>query len=156
MKLHKILLAACAVCFLSGFRSNAQSSDDQAVMVPIHNFFTGLAHKDKEAMMRPLLPEGFVTGWRNGEARYLKFSEIADFLDAKPQKIEEPLGEPLIRTDETVAMVWVPYSFLVDGKIDHCGTDVFNLLKLHGTWFIAGIADNARTECSDWAHRGKK
>jgi hypothetical protein len=29
-------------------------------------------------------------------------------------------------------MVWVPFEFLVDGKVDHCGTYLFNLVRKDG------------------------
>jgi len=37
--------------------------------------------------------------------------------------------------------------FLVDGKVDHCGTDLFNLVRADGKWLIASVADTGRKEC---------
>ena len=33
----------------------------------------------------------------------------------------------LVRIDHDLAVVWAPFEFLVDGRVDHCGTDLFNL-----------------------------
>ena len=38
-------------------------------------------------------------------------------------------------------------SFLVDGKVDHCGTDLFNLVRANGKWLIASVADTGRKDC---------
>ncbi len=34
------------------------------------------------------------------------------------------------------------------GKVDHCGTDLFNLLRVDCKWLIAGVADTGITTCS--------
>ncbi len=44
-------------------------------------------------------------------------------------------------------MVWAPFEFLVDGKVDHCGTDLFNLVRSDGKWPIASVADTGRRDC---------
>jgi hypothetical protein len=36
----------------------------------------------------------------------------------------------------------------VNGKLDHCGTDLFNLVRQEGKWLIAAIADTGREVCS--------
>ncbi len=53
----------------------------------------------------------------------------------------------LVRIDHDLAVVWAPFEFLVDGRVDHCGTDLFNLVRLDGKWFIASIADTGRDNC---------
>jgi hypothetical protein len=35
----------------------------------------------------------------------------------------------------------------VDGKVDHCGTDLFNLVRTDGKWLIASVADTGRKDC---------
>jgi hypothetical protein len=41
-------------------------------------------------------------------------------------------------------MVWARYEFLIDGKVDHWGTDLINLIRRDGRWMIAGLADNSK------------
>jgi hypothetical protein len=53
-----------------------------------------------------------------------------------------------VRVDHDLAVVWAPFDFLVDGKVDHCGTDLFNLVRTEGKWLIASIADTGRKDCS--------
>jgi hypothetical protein len=36
----------------------------------------------------------------------------------------------------------------VDGKIDHCGRDIANLIHVDGRWIIAAIEDNGRKDCA--------
>jgi hypothetical protein len=56
------------------------------------------------------------------------------------------IHDPIIHVDDDLAVVWTPYTWTVDGRPDHCGSEVWNLLKLNGRWTIVGIADTAR-EC---------
>jgi hypothetical protein len=63
------------------------------------------------------------------------------FADAAKTQIEERIHDPLVRIDNDLAMVWAPFDFLVYGKVDHCGTDLFNLVRTDGKWLIASVAD---------------
>ena len=63
------------------------------------------------------------------------------------QQIEEKIHDPLVRIDNDLAVVWAPFDFLVDGKVSHCGTDLFNLVRQDGEWRIASVADTSRDDC---------
>jgi hypothetical protein len=62
-------------------------------------------------------------------------------------QIEERIHDPLVRIDNDLAVVWAPFEFLMDGKVDHCGTDLFNLVRKDGKWLIASVADTGRKDC---------
>jgi hypothetical protein len=57
------------------------------------------------------------------------------------------------RRQTSFAMVWAPFDFLIDGKVDHCGTDLFNLVRQDGKWLIASVADTGRKDCPVKQHR---
>lgn len=63
-------------------------------------------------------------------------------------KIEERIHDPLIRIDNDLAIVWAPFDFFIDGIVNHCGTDLFNLVRKDGKWLIASVADTGRTDCT--------
>jgi hypothetical protein len=62
-------------------------------------------------------------------------------------RIEERIHDPLVRIDNDLAMVWAPFEFLIDGKVDHCGTDLFDLVRKDGKWLIVSVADTSRKDC---------
>ena len=62
-------------------------------------------------------------------------------------RIEERIHDPLVRIDNDLAVVWAPFDFYVDGKVDHCGTDLFNLVRVDGKWIIASVADTGTKSC---------
>jgi Putative lumazine-binding len=126
----------------------AQSSDQEAVLAPIHAMFDAMAKHDIAAFKKPLLPGGSLTLMRNGKPVQLTFDQFAEAI-GKPSKapIEERIHDPLVRIDNDLAVVWAPFEFLSDGKVDHCGTDLFNMVRVDGKWLIAGVADTGRKDC---------
>jgi hypothetical protein len=146
---HLILFLAAATA--TGFLINslhATTPDEQAVLAPINAMFDAMAKRDAAAMKKPLLPGGGMVLMRDGKPTQMTFDAFADLV-GKPGKaqIEERIHDPLVRIDNDLAVVWAPFEFLVDGKVDHCGTDLFNLVRADGKWLIASVADTGRKDC---------
>ena len=129
------------------------SAEQQAVMAPIAQMFDGMAKRDAAAIKKPLLSGGSMVLMRDGRPTQMTFEDFATRV-GKPgtTKIEERIHDPLVRIDNDLAVVWAPFEFLVDGKVDHCGTDLFNLVRVEGQWIIASVADTGRKDC---AHKQK-
>jgi hypothetical protein len=130
-------------------RAVAQSAEDQAVLAPIQAMFDGMSNRDAVAIKAPTLPGGTMVLMRDGKPTQMTFESCADRV-GKPGKtrIEERIHSPLIRIDNDLALVWAPFDFLVDGKVDHCGTDLFNMVRVDGRWMIASVADTGTKTCS--------
>lgn len=62
--------------------------------------------------------------------------------------IEERIHDPEVRIDHDLVFVWAPFNFFTDGKLDHCGRDLFRLNQKNGKWQIVALAATTRTECS--------
>ena len=130
-------------------RALAQSAEEQAVLQPIHAMFDGMSKRDAAAIKAPTLPGGTMVLMRDGKPAQMTFEAFAERV-GKPGKaqIEERIHDPLVRIDNDLAVVWAPFDFLVDGKVDHCGTDLFNLVRVDGKWIIASVADTGTKTCS--------
>ncbi|MBZ5504228.1 MAG: nuclear transport factor 2 family protein [Acidobacteriia bacterium] len=128
--------------------AGALSKEDQAVLAPITAMFDGMAKRDAAAIKKPLLPGSGMVLMRDGKPTQMTFDAFAEAV-GKPGKaqIEERIHDPLVRIDNDLAVVWAPFEFLVDGKVDHCGTDLFNLVRADGKWLIASVADTGRKDC---------
>jgi Putative lumazine-binding len=126
----------------------AQSAEEQAVLAPIHAMFDGMSKRDAAAIKAPTLPGGTMVLMRDGKPTQMTFEAFAERV-GKPgaTQIEERIHDPLVRIDNDLAVVWAPFDFLVDGKVDHCGTDLFNLVRVDGKWMIASVADTAMKPC---------
>jgi len=128
--------------------TRAATPDEQAVLLPINEMFDGMAKRDAAAIKAPTLPGGTMVLMRDGKPTQITFEAFAERV-GKPGKtqIEERIHDPLVRIDNDLAMVWASFDFLVDGKVDHCGTDLFNLVRTDGKWLIASVADTGRKDC---------
>ena len=153
MDIHRRLpltsLIACAIA--SGLLTSplhAALPEEQAVLAPVQALFDGMSKRDAAAIKAPLLPGGTMVLMRDGKPTQMTFEAFADRV-GRPgtSHIEERIHDPLVRIDNDLAVVWAPFEFLVDGKVDHCGTDLFNLVRQDGKWLIASVADTGRKVC---------
>ncbi len=137
------ILALVSLC------ASAQTAN-QAVLAPINAMFQGMTDRNAAAIKAAAVPGTIMVLMRDGKPAQMTVEAFADRV-GKPSKahIEERIHAPLVRIDNDLAMVWAPFEFLVDGKLDHCGTDLFNLVKTNGKWRIAAIADTGNNECAD-------
>ena len=146
--LRLVWLLAAATCFLTS-PLLAAIPEEQAVMAPIQAMFDGMTKRDAAAIKEPLLAGGILVLMRNGKPTQMSFDTFAEHV-ARPgaTHIEERIHDPLVRIDNDLAVVWAPFEFLVDGKVDHCGTDLFNLVRVDSKWLIASVADTGRKDCA--------
>jgi hypothetical protein len=125
------------------------SAEQPAVLAPITQMFDGMAKRDAALIRKPVLNGGMMVLMRDGKPTQMTLEDFATRV-GKPgtTKIEERIHDPLVRIDNDLAVVWAPFEFLVDGKVDHCGTDLFNLVRVDGKWIIASVADTGRKDCT--------
>jgi hypothetical protein len=138
-----------ALTLVLTLRAAGQPPTDSAVLAPIDAMFQGMTARDPAAIKAAALPGTILVLMRDGKPEQMTIDAFADHF-SKPTKahLEERIHDPLVRTDHDLAMVWAPFEFLVDGKPDHCGTDLFNLVQTGGKWLIAGIADTGTKACA--------
>ena len=118
------------------------------LMAPLQALLDGLAKRDKDLMASQLLPGGSATLMRNGKPVQLAFDAFVERLSTPGTDArEERIIHPLVRIDDNIAIIWTRFEFLTNGKLDHCGTDVVNLVKVDGHWLISALGDTSRSEC---------
>src|ERR1700728_4217443 len=148
MKAHWSMVVALSYIIALPSIVASAAPEDSAVLVPIDAMFHGMTERDPAAIKSAALPGTILVLMRDGKPEQMTIDAFADHF-AKPSKahMEERIHDPLVRTDHDLAVVWAPFEFLVDGKPDHCGTDLFNLVHTGGKWLIAGIADTGSKDC---------
>jgi len=126
----------------------AATREEQAVLAPLQGMLDGIAKRDKAAIREHLLPGGTATLVHGGKILQISFEAFVDRLPATgTARLEERIYGPLIRIDDDIAVIWAPYDFFIDGKVDHCGTDTAHLVRRDGRWLIASLGDNTHKTC---------
>jgi hypothetical protein len=124
-------------------------AEDQAVMQPINALLAGFAARSAPMVAAQLLAGGSattVTELADGTRRVQRrpWSDVLARFQPGPERFEERLTNPAIDSDGNVAVVWGNYVFLVNGKVDHCGVDHFQLMRENGSWKIADVSWSER------------
>ena len=146
--LFAFLFAIATVPALLSSSLQGGTTEQQAVLAPITVLFDAMAKHDPEMMKKTLLSGGTMVLMRDGRPTQMTFEAFVNRVGSPgTTRIEERIHNPLVRIDHDLAVVWAPFEFLVDGKIDHCGTDLFNLVRIDGKWLIASVADTGRKKC---------
>ena len=142
MKLGKFV---CVIMVLCSSAPGHAADQPSQVMAPVHQFFAALGRQDKSGMLAVVAEHVEITSLKQGELRRLDITRLADAIAShRGGAIAEHIHHPVVQIDHDLAVVWAPYTFTIDGRVDHCGTDVLTLGKLGGDWLIIGLSDNER------------
>lgn len=127
----------------------AQSSNDRdAVLKVVQAFFDTMTAKDIDGAREILVPQGRFHAMRAGaEPRSLSNEEYLAQLQASKQTMRERIWNPEVRVHGSIATMWAPYDFWIDGKYSHCGVDAFDLIKTEEGWKIAGGTYTIESKC---------
>ena len=128
----------------------AAMTEEAGVMVPIDALLVALAARDGQAILAQVRPDGSATvaeekpdGTRS--VRRTSWPDFAASIKPGPERYAERLTDPAVDIDGDIAMVWSPYVFTIDGKVAHCGTDHFDMVREAGRLKIANLTWSKRT-----------
>jgi hypothetical protein len=153
---HILPLLFTLVFFSTGSLVFAQKSKpedpEKAIKSTINRFFEGI-EKGDTSLLKSTCTSGMVlqTFMADKEGKMQVYNEeLADFLSmiATPttDKYDERIRFEAIHAEKSLASVWTPYSFYINGKRSHCGTNSFQLVKMADGWKIQYIIDTRRKQ----------
>jgi len=138
----KTLLAAALALGLAT-PALAADADETAILAQVQRFFDGLGSGDAAAMEAALLPDAMLTAQRvqaDGKVSLSRRPGSTFVAGVAGQTgLNERMWDPVVMRRGPIAMVWAPYEFQLAGKTTHCGIDVFDMVKVDGTWKIAHL-----------------
>jgi ketosteroid isomerase-like protein len=139
--MRRFLLAA-ALALGCGLPAAAADTDETAIVAQIERFFDAMRAQDPATIKAILLDDTTFSAQR-ADADGAKLARIPgkDFAErvAGQKGLDERMWDPVVMRRGPIAMVWAPYEFRLDGKTTHCGIDVFDMVKVEGTWRIAHL-----------------
>lgn len=138
MKNYTLILT---LLWLSFWQINAQTSDEV-----VNSFFEALNSKNHEVLTELCLEDMKLHSLSLGKDTVLTSQSKQDFIKGIKSIPDETKIFEKIRSKESVvkehlAQYILPYSFYVNDKLSHSGTNVITLVKTKDGWKISYIAD---------------
>lgn len=151
--IHRALLL---LSLLGSTPLSAQKEEkpEKAIKTVINNFFAGMEKGDTTLLRSACTAEPvFQTFMASQEGKMQVYTEDFDefvrFVGTPTkEKFKEEIEFEAIHAEKSLASVWTPYKFYRNGKISHCGTNSFQLVKTDEGWKIQYIIDTRRRKCN--------
>jgi hypothetical protein len=129
----------------------AEADADTAGALAAANALLASLSQGGDAVLTHVRPEGVATSATERPdgihaIQHRTWAQFAEQLRPDGHRYEERLTDPAIDVDGDIAMIWSPYVFLVDGKIAHCGTNHFDLVRSHDGWKVLNVTWTQRTK----------
>ncbi len=135
--------------------SQKEEKPEEAVKAVINNFFTGLEKGDTVLLKStcsaaPILQTFVADKEGKMQVHTEDFDEFVRFIGTPTKdKYKEEIEFEAIHAEQSLASVWTPYKFYLNGKLSHCGTNSFQLVKTAEGWKIQYIIDTRRRGCKE-------
>lgn len=130
--------------------SHFSFAQEKEIQQTIEIFFKAFHQRDSIAL-KQICAENLVLHSISENAQGNKFSveNASDFyksIASIPTTIifEEKIVSYKIQVDGSMAHVWTPYEFYVNGKLSHSGVNSFQLFKENEDWKVVYIIDTRR------------
>lgn len=141
--MKKLLLFATIIA------ANFTSAQENDIKKSIQTFFEGMHTADTVKIQSVTHKTMILQSINDGTKKKLSQDDTKAFYKSiasipKDMKIEERLLSYNIQQDGSMAHVWTPYEFYINGKLSHKGVNSFMLYKEDDIWKIIYIVDTRR------------
>jgi hypothetical protein len=152
MKMYRLCMALllCATAQIASAQGDDKSA--KSVKTVINRFFEGMSKGDTALLKSTCTDDPILqTYMADKEGNMLLYTEDFDNLVAfigtpSKDKYKEEIEFDAIHVEKSLASVWTPYVFYVNGKVSHSGTNSFQLVKTGEGWKIQYIIDTRRKQ----------
>ena len=124
--------------------------DTAAVLATVEALLGAIGAHDAKAGAAVVRPEGVLTAAKEKadgtrSVTRLTLGELVAAFPSGPAGASETMSDPAVEIDGDIAMVWAPFTFRINGAINHCGVNHFDLLRENGAWKVVTITYSSRT-----------
>lgn len=124
-------------------RAGGPDTPDAPVVAVVQRLFDAMAARDTASARALLLPGSQFVSARGDTTivrpRVQDDTSFLRMLATTKDRLLERFWQPTVMVDGSIATVWAPYDFHVNGAWSHCGIDVVTLLKVGEAWQVTGI-----------------
>ena len=125
-------------------------TDEAAVMAPVDAVLRAIETSDGAAILANSRPEGGLTAAFDGPGgkrmvHRVSWADFAASLKSGGDRYVETIYDPAIEADGDVAYVWARFVVTKNGAVDHCGYDLFDVVREAGAWKVLNVTWSQRT-----------
>ena len=126
------------------------STEEGQIIAPVNAILRAIGNADGAAILANSRPEGGLTaafdlpGGKRTVNR-ISWAEFAASLKAGPDHYTETITDPAIEADSDVGYVWARFVVTKNGQVDHCGYDLFDMVREGGRWKVLNVTWSQRT-----------
>lgn len=153
MKNVRFPLLVLSLFLVLPLMAQKEEKSEKAIKAVIQQFFEGLEKGDTTLLKSTCTSQPvFQTYMADRDGKWQVFTEdfnefVAFVGTPTKDKYREQIEFDAIMSEQALASVWTPYKFYFNGKISHCGTNSFQLVKMDDGWKIQYILDTRRKGC---------
>ncbi len=153
MKNVRFPLLVLSLCLVLPLMAQKEEKSEKAIKAVINQFFEGLEKGDTALLKSTCTSQPILQTYmadRDGKWQVFTedFNEFVTFVGTPTKdKYKEQIEFDAVLSEASLASVWTPYRFYLNGKISHCGTNSFQLVKMEEGWKIQYILDTRRKAC---------
>ena len=138
-----LLLAASLSAALPARAAAQTSADTAAILATVQGLFDAMESRDTAALASLVSRDGMFTVVvvEGDSVSRVAHQPLAGFIAQIGQPgppLLERMWSPRVHIDGPFAIVWTPYDFHIGDRFNHCGTDIFTLVRAGGAWRITG------------------
>jgi ketosteroid isomerase-like protein len=118
------------------------TTEETAVLAAMDRYLAAISASDLDTMAAMQTPDGVnyrALALPSGGMEILgrPNSYWVDPARKDGHTYRERYWAPTVLVRGSIAIVWAPYEFWIDGKTSHCGIDVFNFINVGNAWHVA-------------------
>ena len=127
----------------------AQTAED-SVKATVNQLFEGMKNSDANTIRSAFADSAILqTIGRNQQGQtVIRTDAVNGFAEqvskATKGSLDERITFETVKVDGPLAIVWTPYKFYLNGNLNHCGVNSFQLVRINGTWKIQYLIDTRR------------
>jgi ketosteroid isomerase-like protein len=126
-----------------------QAQTEADILQIVDRFFKAMADRDTTTLQAIMTTDGVFYAVPIGSEkgpRAVTHKQFISDMGKGTEKLIERYWEPQVWIGDDIATVRAEYDFHVDGKFSHCGTDVFNFIRVGDGWKMCGGLFNMKRE----------
>jgi hypothetical protein len=139
---YRILLTVILTSLSLSSLANLDDQKKANIMQPIKNLFDGMPEHDSSKILQQFTESALLQRTdKKGNVTSTDIQQFARNISQSVAFLDEQLLDQVILQQDRLASVWTPFAFYIDGKLSHCGSNSFQLVKQNKQWKIHYLID---------------